>query len=67
MISLVENEADCHRLLADVYAGLGDYANAYGEMQDYERLHDSLYNENVQKQIAELELRYKTQIEGYRN
>ncbi len=62
MISLLENEADCHRLLAEVYAGLGAYANAYGEMKDYEQLHDSLYNENVQEQIAELELRYKTQL-----
>jgi signal transduction histidine kinase len=62
MISLVENEADCHRMLADVYAGLGNYAFAFGEMQDYEVLHDSLYSESAEEQIAELELRYKTQL-----
>jgi signal transduction histidine kinase len=61
-ISLVENEADCHRLLAEAYYGIGDYINAYGERQEYEALHDSLYSENVQEQIAELELRYKTQL-----
>ncbi len=62
LISLVENEAECHKLLSEVYAELGAYADAYAEMQNYERLHDSLYNENVQRQIAELELRYKTQL-----
>jgi signal transduction histidine kinase len=62
MISLVENEADCHRLLAAVYASLGDYANAFGELKDYDSLHDSMYNENVEKQIAENELRYRTRL-----
>jgi signal transduction histidine kinase/Flp pilus assembly protein TadD len=62
MISLLENEADCHQLLAEVYAGMGDYINAFGELQDYDNLHDSIYNENVEKQIAEHELRYRTQL-----
>ena len=62
LISLVENESDCHRLMADVYSALGDYRSAYEEMNAYEVLHDSLYNENVQEQIAEMELRYKTQL-----
>jgi signal transduction histidine kinase/Flp pilus assembly protein TadD len=62
MISLVENESDCHKLMADIYAALGDYRSAFEEMNEYEVLHDSLYNENVQEQIAEMELRYKTQL-----
>ncbi len=61
-ISLLENEADCHRLLADVYYGLKDYVSAYAEKQEYEVLHDSLFNQTVQEQIAELELRYKTKL-----
>jgi len=65
MISLLENEADCHHLLAEVYAGLGDYVNAFGEMQDYDALHDSLYNEDVEEQIAEHELLYKTKLKDY--
>jgi signal transduction histidine kinase len=61
-ISLLENEADCHRLLADVYYGLRDYVSAFAEKQEYELLHDSLFNQTVQEQIAELELRYKTKL-----
>jgi signal transduction histidine kinase len=61
-ISLLENEADCHRLLAEVYYGLRDYVSAYAEKQEYEVLHDSLFNQTVQEQIAELELRYKTKL-----
>jgi len=61
-ISLLENEADCHRLLADVYYGLKDYASAYTEKEEYETLHDSLYSQAVQEQIAEMELRYKTRV-----
>ncbi len=59
---LLENEADCHRLLADVYYGLRDYVSAYAEKQEYEVLHDSLFSQTVQEQIAELELRYKTKL-----
>ena len=61
-ISLLENEADCHRLLADVYYGLKDYASAYAEKEEYEVLHDSLFSQTVQEQVAELELRYKTRL-----
>ena len=64
MISLVENEADCHRITGRCIFWTGRLSSAYEEMQEYEILHDSLYSENVQEQIAELELRYKTQIEG---
>jgi signal transduction histidine kinase len=62
MISLIENEADCHLLLAEVNASMGNYANAYGELQDYNMLHDSIYSEKVEEQIAENEMRYKTQL-----
>lgn len=61
-ISLVENEADCHELLARVYAGQGDYLNAYSAMREFQVLHDSLYNDNVQEQIADSELRFKTRM-----
>jgi signal transduction histidine kinase len=61
-ISLLENEADCHRLLAEVYYALRDYVSAYAEKQEYEVLHDSLFDQTVQEQIAELELRYKTKL-----
>jgi signal transduction histidine kinase len=62
LISLVENEADCHELLAKAYAGQGDFVSAYNEMLDFQELHDSLFNDKVQQQIADFELRYKTQM-----
>jgi signal transduction histidine kinase/Flp pilus assembly protein TadD len=72
MISLVENETDCHQELSKVYFALGDFRSAYEELKEYELLHDSLYNENVQEGIAEIEMRYKMQmkdreIENLRN
>ena len=61
-ISLLENEADCHFLLAEVYYGLRDYVSAYAEKEEYEVLHDSLFSRTVQEQVAEMELRYKTKL-----
>jgi signal transduction histidine kinase len=62
MISLVENETDCHRELSEVYFALGDYRSAFEELKEYESLHDSLYSENVQEGIAEIEMRYRMQM-----
>jgi signal transduction histidine kinase len=61
-IALVENEADCHRELAEVNYGLGDYMIAYEEFKDFEILRDSLFNEKVQQSILETEMRFKTQM-----
>jgi signal transduction histidine kinase len=60
MISLAENETDCHQELSDVYFALGDYKSAFEELKDYEVLHDSLYSERVQESVAEVEMRFKT-------
>ncbi|MBN1791871.1 MAG: tetratricopeptide repeat protein [Bacteroidales bacterium] len=62
MISLVENEADCHYELADVYYALNDHKSAFEELKQYEKFHDSLYNESVHQNVAEIEMRYKTQL-----
>lgn len=62
MISLAENEADCHYELADVYFALNDHKSAFEELRAYEKFHDSLYNESVHQNVAEIEMRYKTQL-----
>lgn len=62
MISLAENETDCHHELSEVYFAMGDFKSAFEELKDYEILHDSLYSERVQQSIAEVEMRYKTQM-----
>lgn len=61
-ISLVENEVDCHLELAEVYALLKDYTNAYEEMRIYNQLFNSLYNDNVHQEVAEMETRINAQI-----
>lgn len=61
MISLAENEADCHHELAEVYFALNDYKSAFEELKAYETLYDSLYNESIQQSVVEMEMRYKTQ------
>jgi signal transduction histidine kinase/Tfp pilus assembly protein PilF len=62
MISLAENETDCHHELSEVYFALGDYKSAFEELKEYEILHDSLYSDRVQESIAEVEMRFKTEI-----
>jgi signal transduction histidine kinase len=62
MISLAENETDCHQLLSGVYFAMGDNKSAYEELNDYVTLHDSLYSEKVQESVAEVEMRFKTQM-----
>lgn len=62
MISLAENEADCHHELSEVYYALNDYQSAFEELRAYGKLNDSLYNASIQQNVAEVELRYKTQI-----
>jgi signal transduction histidine kinase len=62
MISLVENETDCHYELSGVFFALGDYKTAYEELKTYEDLHDSIFNTQVQENIAEVEMRFKTEM-----
>ncbi len=62
MIALVENESDCHKELSEVYFALGNFSTAYEELKEYENLHDSLYSERVQESVAEVEMRFKTEM-----
>ncbi len=62
IIALVENEVDCHKELSAVYFALGNYKAAYEELNDYNTLHDSLYSDKVQQNLAEAEMRLKTEM-----
>jgi len=62
MIALVENETDCHKELSNVFFALGDYKTAFEELRDYNTLHDSLFSEHTQESIAEVEMRFKTEM-----
>jgi len=62
MIALIENEIDCHKELSNVFFALGDYRTAYEELRDYNTLYDSLYSDKVQQNLAEAEIRLKTEM-----
>jgi signal transduction histidine kinase len=62
IISLVENEIDCHYELSEVYFRLGNYETAYNELKAYKILYDSLYSEHIQQDVAEVEMRFKSEM-----
>src|SRR5512133_155701 len=62
MISLAENERDCHSELARVFYALGDYKTAFEETQEVNTLNDSLFSDQVHQGIAEVEMRFKTEM-----
>ena len=49
------------RILAKTYAGMKNYTKAYEHQQAYQILRDSIFNENKNKQIQELQTRYETE------
>lgn len=52
--------ADNMKNISIFYAESGDYKNAYNYKNSYEQLHDSIYNENLNKKLANFEVKYKT-------
>ncbi len=49
------------RLLAQAYAEMNDHKNAYEYLNAYQALRDTLFNENKNEQIQELQTRYETE------
>ncbi|MFY0688961.1 MAG: tetratricopeptide repeat protein [Cyclobacteriaceae bacterium] len=49
------------RTLADAYAGLGQYKEAYRHQEAYANIKDVVYEENKTRQIFELETQYETE------
>lgn len=49
-----------YEALAEMYTKTNDYKKAYGYMQQFVSARDSMLNESSQKQILELETKYKT-------
>ncbi|MGJ1268209.1 tetratricopeptide repeat-containing sensor histidine kinase [Sphingobacterium spiritivorum] len=46
--------------LSDTYKEMGDYKNALTWMKNHAALKDSIYEENTKKEIADLEIKFKT-------
>ncbi len=49
------------RLLAQAYAEMNDHKKAYAYLNSFQALRDTLFNENKNEQIQELQTRYETE------
>ncbi len=47
--------------LSELYAHLGDYANAYKYQEEYQLIKDSILNETSERAIAEMQTKYETE------
>ena len=52
---------DCHRLLADVYKDLGDFASALAHYQQFHLIKESVFSEENARKIHNLEVLRRTQ------
>jgi serine phosphatase RsbU (regulator of sigma subunit)/tetratricopeptide (TPR) repeat protein len=52
---------ECYLQLAELYTDKNDYKTAYGYRADYERVKDSVFNEEKSGQLAEMQTRYDTE------
>jgi tetratricopeptide (TPR) repeat protein len=59
--NLPEMEQTIHYALATVYQELGDYRQAFENLNFYQEIKDSLYTEEIHEQISELETKYQTE------
>ena len=53
-------DMECNKIYSDLYNKTGDFKLAYEYYNKYSNLKDSLLNEKKQKQISELNVKYKT-------
>lgn len=60
-IAYKELTAHCYEQLANLYAQIGNYQQAYAYQTRFQQLNTSLFNENRSKQIANLQTRYETE------
>jgi len=52
--------AHVYGTMAESYAAMGDYRNAYDNLYRYATMNDSLYQEDINNYILELDTRYQT-------
>lgn len=66
-IKYLELQKDCHKLLSDIYAAIGEFKNAYQSHFQYKILNDSVFNEKNVREIAVLESTYTYEKERRRH
>jgi signal transduction histidine kinase/Tfp pilus assembly protein PilF len=55
------HEQNALKYLAEAYAGKGDSKNAYSYLQEYINVHDSVYTEESNQRVAEMQTLYETE------
>lgn len=51
--------ADCYLLIGECFENINDYKKACSNYKNYILILDSIYNENIQKQVIELQTKYE--------
>ena len=57
-VGSVERELFCHETMADILFSMGDYKNAYASFQNYASLKDTLFNQDKNDAIAEMQAKF---------
>ena len=57
-VGSVERELFCHETMADILFSMGDYKNAYASFQNYASLKDTVFNQDKNDAIAEMQARF---------
>ncbi|PLX15085.1 MAG: hypothetical protein C0599_17485 [Salinivirgaceae bacterium] len=52
---------DNYEVLAKLYRIMGNYTKAFESLMQYSIINDSLYNENAQKQLTDIQTKYETE------
>jgi signal transduction histidine kinase len=60
-IDIKPGRRDVYRNLADLHYRTGDFKKAYEYQQHFNQVKDSLFHEEMMKQISELQIRYETE------
>lgn len=59
-INYKEAIKNTYKLFAEIYAETGDHKQAYDYFRNYSNLHDSLINEESNRQVTEMQTKYET-------
>lgn len=57
-VGSVERELFCHETMADILFSMGDYKDAYASFQNYASLKDTLFNQDKNDAIAEMQAKF---------
>ena len=57
-VGSVERELFCHETMADILFSMGDYKSAYASFQNYASLKDTLFNQDKNDAIAEMQAKF---------